>query len=99
VVVRLVQIRRIGWVIKILEAQVSHILLGCKCLVRLSLSSLAKDLSAPLWRQFSRELSGKSGFVISFRYPVPNERCQGTLEYVFLNYGAIQKSIETLLDI
>ena len=31
VVVRRGQIRRIGWVIKILEAQVGHFLLGCKC--------------------------------------------------------------------
>ena len=31
VVVRRVQIRRIGWVIKILEAQVGQFLLGCKC--------------------------------------------------------------------
>ena len=30
-VVRLGQIRRIGLVIKILEAQVGHFLLGCKC--------------------------------------------------------------------
>ena len=30
-VVRRGQIRRIGWVIKILEAQVSQFLLGCKC--------------------------------------------------------------------
>ena len=31
VVVRRDQIRRIGWVIKKLEAQVSQFLLGCKC--------------------------------------------------------------------
>ena len=31
VVVRWVQIRRIGWVIKTLEAQVGQFLLGCKC--------------------------------------------------------------------
>ena len=31
VVVRLGQIQRIGWVIKILEAQVGQFLLGCKC--------------------------------------------------------------------
>ena len=31
VVVRRGQIRRIGWMIKILEAQVSQFLLGCKC--------------------------------------------------------------------
>jgi len=34
VVVRRGQIRRIGWVIKILESQVGHFLLGCKCPVR-----------------------------------------------------------------
>jgi len=31
VVVRWDQIRRIGWVIKTLEAQVGHFLLGCMC--------------------------------------------------------------------
>jgi hypothetical protein len=31
VVVRRGQIRRIGWVIKILEAEVGQFLLGCKC--------------------------------------------------------------------
>jgi len=30
-IVRRGQIRRIGWVIKILEAQVGQFLLGCKC--------------------------------------------------------------------
>ena len=33
VVVRRDQIRRIGWVIKTLEAQVGQFLLGCKCTV------------------------------------------------------------------
>ena len=33
VIVRRGQIRKIGWVIKILEAQVGQCLLGCKCLV------------------------------------------------------------------
>jgi len=33
VVVRRGQIRRIGWVIKTLEAQLGQFLLGCKCLV------------------------------------------------------------------
>ena len=33
VVVRRGQIQRIGWVIKILEAQVGQFLQGCKCLV------------------------------------------------------------------
>ena len=31
VIVRRCQIRRIGWVIKMLEAQVDQSLLGCKC--------------------------------------------------------------------
>ena len=54
VVVRRGQIRRIGWVIKTLEAQVGQFLLGCKCPVRHIDSGLrhrevgrAKDLSAP----------------------------------------------------
>jgi len=34
VVVRRGKIRRLGWVIKTLEAQVGHFLLGCKCPVR-----------------------------------------------------------------
>jgi len=33
VVVQRGQIRRMGWVIKKLEAQIGHFLLGCKCLV------------------------------------------------------------------
>ena len=33
VVVRRGQVRRIGWVIRILEAQVGQFLLGCKCSV------------------------------------------------------------------
>jgi len=33
VVIRRDQVRRIGWVIKTLEAQVGQFLLGCKCLV------------------------------------------------------------------
>ena len=37
VVVRRGQIRRIGWVIKALEAQVGQFLLGCKCLVNRSI--------------------------------------------------------------
>jgi hypothetical protein len=43
------QIRRIGRVIKTLEAQVGQFLLGCKCPVNLFLPGLAKDLSAPLY--------------------------------------------------
>ena len=37
VVVRRGQIRRTGWVIKTLEAQVGHFLLGCKCPVSRSI--------------------------------------------------------------
>jgi hypothetical protein len=43
------QIRRIGWVIKTLEAQVSQFLLGCKCPVSRFLPGRAKDLSALLY--------------------------------------------------
>jgi hypothetical protein len=49
VVVRRGQIRRIGSVIKILEAQVDQFLLGCKCLVNRFLPGRVKDLSAPLY--------------------------------------------------
>jgi hypothetical protein len=41
------QIRRIGWVIKTLEALVGQFLLGCKCLVSRFRPCRAKDLSAP----------------------------------------------------
>jgi hypothetical protein len=51
VVARRGQIRRIGWVIKTLEAQVGQFLLGCKCLVSRFLPGLAKDLSAPRYNQ------------------------------------------------
>jgi len=37
VVVRRGQIRRIGWVIKTLEAQIGQFLMGCKCLVSRSI--------------------------------------------------------------
>jgi hypothetical protein len=48
-VVRWGQTRRIGWVIKTLEAQVCQALLGCKCPVSLSLHGRAKDLPALLY--------------------------------------------------
>jgi hypothetical protein len=38
-----------GWVIKTLEAQVGHFLLGCKCPVSRFLPGRTKDLSAPLY--------------------------------------------------
>jgi hypothetical protein len=47
VVFRRGQIRRIGWLIKTLEAQVGQFLLGCKCPVSRFLHSRAKDLTAP----------------------------------------------------
>jgi hypothetical protein len=48
VVVRRGQIRRIGWMIKTLEAQVGQFILGCKYPVSRFLPGRAKDLSAPL---------------------------------------------------
>jgi len=55
VVVQRGQIRRIGWVIKTLEAQVGQFLLGCKCPVSLDIvvqeQDLLGDLPAP--RRFS----------------------------------------------
>jgi hypothetical protein len=44
------QIRRIGWVIKTLEAQVRQFLLGYKCPVSRFIPGWAKDLSAPRYR-------------------------------------------------
>jgi hypothetical protein len=49
VIVRRGQIRRIGWVIMTLEAQVGQFLLGRKCPVRRFLPGRAKDLSTPLY--------------------------------------------------
>jgi hypothetical protein len=46
-VVRRGQIRRIGWVIKTVEAQVGQFLLCCKCPVSRFLPGRAKALSAP----------------------------------------------------
>jgi hypothetical protein len=50
------QIRRIGWVIKTLEAQVGRFLLGCKCPVIRFLTGRAKDLSAPRYLFTNREM-------------------------------------------
>jgi hypothetical protein len=47
VVFRRGQIRIVGWVIKTLEAQVGHFLLGWKCPVNRFLPGRANDLSAP----------------------------------------------------
>jgi hypothetical protein len=49
VVVRRGQIRRIGWVMNALEAQVGQLLLGCKCPVSCFLPGRAKYLSAHLY--------------------------------------------------
>ena len=43
-VVRWGQIRRMGWVIKTLEAQVGHFLLGCKCPVSRGIILQEQDL-------------------------------------------------------
>ena len=48
VVVRWGQIRRIGWVIKILEAQVGQFLLGCKCPVSRGIVVQEQDLLGDL---------------------------------------------------
>jgi len=48
VVVRRGQIRRIGWVIKTLEAQVGQFLLGCKCSVSWGIVVQEKDHLAEL---------------------------------------------------
>ena len=45
-------IRRIGWVIKILEAQVGHFILGCKCPVSPGIV-VEEDLSGELPVKFS----------------------------------------------
>ena len=43
VVVRRGQIRRIGWVIKTLEAQLGQFLLGCKCPVKRGIAMQEQD--------------------------------------------------------
>jgi len=48
VVVRRGQIRRIGWVIKTLEAQVGQFLLGCKCPVSWGIVMQEQDPLADL---------------------------------------------------
>jgi hypothetical protein len=44
-----VVVRRIGWVIKMMEAQVDQFLLVCNCQVSRFLPDWPKDLSAPLY--------------------------------------------------
>jgi len=53
VVVRHGQIRRIGWVIKILEAKVSQFLLGCKCPVSWGIVVQEQDLLGEVPAAFS----------------------------------------------
>jgi hypothetical protein len=55
-VVRRGQIRRMGWVIKTLEAQVGQLILGCKCPVSRFFPGRAKDSSVPLYLQFDQAM-------------------------------------------
>jgi len=59
VVVRRGQIRRIGWVIKTLEAQVGQFLLGCKCPVILGVVMQEQDPLGDLPAAFSFKMSFK----------------------------------------
>jgi len=52
VVVRRGQIRRIGWVIKTMEAQVGQFLLGCKCPVSRGIVIQEKDQLGELPAEF-----------------------------------------------
>jgi len=52
VVVRRGQIRRIGWVVKTLEAQVGQFLLGCKCPVSRDIFVQEQDLFGELTAAF-----------------------------------------------
>jgi len=65
VIVRRGQIRRIGWVIKTLEAQIGHFLLGCKCPVSRGIVAQGQDHLGELPRRFS--------FKISFNYTSRDE--------------------------
>ena len=51
------QIRRIGWVIKILEAQVGQFLLGCKCPVRQGIVVQEQEPLMNFPRSFSFKIS------------------------------------------
>jgi len=57
VVVRRGQIRRIGWVIKILEAQVGQFLLGCKCPVSRGIVVQEQGPLVTFPRRFSFKMS------------------------------------------
>jgi len=57
VVVRRVQIRRIGWVIKTLEAQVGQFLLGCKGPVSRGIVVQEQDALVTFLRRFSFKMS------------------------------------------
>ena len=59
VLVRRGQIRRIGWVIKTLEAQVGQFLLGCKCPVNWGIVVQEQDPlgDLPTARRFSFKMS------------------------------------------
>ena len=60
VIVRRGQIRRIGWVIKTLEAQVGQFLLGCKCPVSWGIvvqeQDPLSDIPAAIFLQMSFQL-------------------------------------------
>ena len=57
VVVRRGQIRRIGWVIKILEVQVGHFVLGCKCPVSRGIVVQGQDPLVNFPRRFTLKMS------------------------------------------
>jgi len=57
VVVRRGQIRRIGWVIKTLEAEVGQFLLGCKCPVSQGIVVHEQEPLETLPRRFSFKMS------------------------------------------
>ena len=57
VVVRWGQIRRIGWVIKTLEAQVNQFLLGCKCTVNRGIVVQEQDPFGDIPAAFSFKMS------------------------------------------
>jgi len=57
VVIRRGQIRRIGWVIKTLEAQVGQFLLGCKCPVSRGIVAQNKTTLVTFPRRFFFKMS------------------------------------------
>ena len=60
VIVQRGQIRRIGWVIKTLETQVGHFLLGCKCPVSRSIFVQEQDHLGEILIAFSVQGTGGS---------------------------------------